>query len=353
MADAAAGIAWLYEFAIEAGTPVEQGAAGDAAMGAARAGDGQSQQPRLGDSRRSRSSWPRRAGSATRWSRRCVRPPMDHATRLRSTRPASRSRASCVAVTCEHAGGGAAGSPLSLSTASTPRKLLVQLNRPEEALAYAENVLRLETDMPYALIRKGLALIELGRAADLAALIPTLQRQAHRGPRRSERSCRWSRRRRADRRQRRRKARRARPARAAGPESHQPVHGLSPGPGLARAGTAAPTGALAALERHAEHGRVPYDFLRLSPDFKALAANERFVRALGIARAQFDDTVAVLKEADARSELPPFMRQPLTDLLRTLGIRVRGPASSDPAERVAAPVYCNAPASRLGTPTQL
>ena len=79
-------------------------------------------------------------------------------------------------------------------------------------------------------------------------------------------------------------------------------------------------GALAVLERHTQLGRIPYDFLRLSPDFKALAANPRFVRALGTARAQFDDTVGVLKEADARSELPTFMRQPLTDLLRTLGI---------------------------------
>ena len=79
-------------------------------------------------------------------------------------------------------------------------------------------------------------------------------------------------------------------------------------------------GALAALERRMEHGQVPYDFLRLSPEFKALARNERFVRSLAIARTQFDETVALLKEADARSELPPFMRQPLADLLRTLGI---------------------------------
>ena len=81
-----------------------------------------------------------------------------------------------------------------------------------------------------------------------------------------------------------------------------------------------PTGALAALEERTRQGRVPYDFLRLAPDFKALANNARFVRTLAIARAQFDDTVALLREAEARSELPPFMRQPLTDLLRMLGI---------------------------------
>ena len=79
-------------------------------------------------------------------------------------------------------------------------------------------------------------------------------------------------------------------------------------------------GALAVLERYTKLGRIPYDVLRLSPDFTPLAANERFVRALAIARAQFDDTVAALREADSRSELPPFMRQPLADLLRTVGI---------------------------------
>ena len=198
-------------------------------------------------------------------------------------------------------------------------EMLLQLNRPEESLAHAENVLRIEPDMPIALIRKGLALIELGRSADLAALIPTLQRQVAEG---------------------RTDAQRvamvidgaamiggnAAAKRAALDRLEQQALNLT-NPfmeyplvlaWLARHGRTA--GALAVLERHTERGRIPYDFLRLSPDFKALATNERFVRALGVARAQFDDTVAVLKEADARSELPPFMRQPLTDLLRTLGI---------------------------------
>ena len=87
---------------------------------------------------------------------------------------------------------------------------------------------------------------------------------------------------------------------------------------LARNGRTA--GTLTALERRIEHGQIPYDFIRLSPAFKGLATNARFVRAIATARAQFDDTVALLKEADARSELPPFMREALADLLRTLGI---------------------------------
>jgi hypothetical protein len=79
-------------------------------------------------------------------------------------------------------------------------------------------------------------------------------------------------------------------------------------------------GALAALERRTEHGRIPYDFLRLSPDFKPLAADPKFMRALATSRAQFDDSVTLLNEADARSELPAFLRQALSDLLRTLAI---------------------------------
>ena len=71
--------------------------------------------------------------------------------------------------------------PLYLYPRLNVSEMLLQLNRPEESLAHVENVLRIETDMPIALIRKGLALIELGRSADLAALIPTLQRQVAEG----------------------------------------------------------------------------------------------------------------------------------------------------------------------------
>jgi hypothetical protein len=40
-------------------------------------------------------------------------------------------------------------------------------------------------------------------------------------------------------------------------------------------------------------------------------------------RARSDDTVTLLEEADARSELPAFMRQALSDLQRTLGLSQR------------------------------
>ena len=87
---------------------------------------------------------------------------------------------------------------------------------------------------------------------------------------------------------------------------------------LARHGRSA--GARAALERRAEQGRIPYDFMRLSPHFTAWSSDPRFTRALTLARGQFEDALQVLKEAEARGELPSFLRQPLTDLLRTLGM---------------------------------
>jgi tetratricopeptide (TPR) repeat protein len=209
--------------------------------------------------------------------------------------------------------------PLYLYAPLNASELLVYLNRPEEALTYAESVLRVEPDMPVALIRKGLALIELRRPTDLAALVPTLQRHVAEG--------------RSDAQQvsvvidgaamvgENPAAKRA----ALDRLEQQALNLTNPfmdyPPILAwlvRHGRTA--GALAALERRTEHGRIPYDFLRLSPDLKALATDKRFLRALATARAQFDDTVALLREAEARSELPPFMRQPLTDLLHTLGI---------------------------------
>ena len=209
--------------------------------------------------------------------------------------------------------------PLYLYPRLNVSEMLAQLNRPEESLAHVENVLRIETDMPIALIRKGLALIELGRSADLAALIPTLQRQVAEG---------------------RTDAQRvamvidgaamiggnAAAKRAALDRLEQQALNLT-NPfmeyplvlaWLVRHGRTA--GALAVLERHTELGRIPYDVLRLSPDFKALATNERFVRRSPSRAPSSRTRSAVLKEADARSELPPFMRQPLADLLRTLGI---------------------------------
>jgi TolB-like protein/predicted Ser/Thr protein kinase len=317
MADAAAGIGWLYVFAIEAGTRVEQGLPMIRQWG---------QRALEVDNRNSR-AWALKSAAEL-----LATPSRQRDALVAALRAATYGPRDAFAVIGTGIALQALSSSLALASMQEAARLdplyrypplnasqlLVQLNRPEEALAHAENVLRLEPEMPYALIRKGLALIELGRATDVAALIPTLQRQLAEG--------------------------RADPnfvsqvthgaaligdnaaaKRAAldGLERHAPnlanpfVNYPPVLAWLVRHGRT--DAALTALERRVEQGQVPYDFLRLSPEFKAIATNQRFVRALDIARAQFDDTVAVLREADARSELPPFMRQPLADLLRTLG----------------------------------
>jgi len=317
MADAAAGMAWLYEFAIEAGSPVEQ-TLPDVRQWAQRAIDIDNRNSRawsimavaelLGTPSRPRDALVAALRGATNGPR--------DAFAINSTGMALVGISASLALVSSQEAGRL--DPLYLYPPINASETLVCLNRPEEALSYAENVLSLEPDMPAALMRKALALIELGRTTDLAALLPTLERQAAEG--------------RADpafvsmirdgttllgtdvSAKRDALDRLERQAINPGPfGDYAPIHAW-----LVRHGR--PTGALAALEERTRQGRVPYDFLRLAPDFKALANNARFVRTLAIARAQFDDSVALLREADARSELPPFMRQPLTDLLRMLGI---------------------------------
>jgi TolB-like protein/predicted Ser/Thr protein kinase len=318
MADAAAGIAWLHEFAIEAGKPVEQ------------------ELPLM-------QQWAQRAlemdaRNSRAWSVKAVvellaTPSRAHASLVAGLRAATYGPRDAFPVNVAGVAlqGFATGlclasmqeavrlDPLYLYPGINASEMLLLLNRAEESLAHVENVLRIEPDMPQALIRKGFALIELGRSADLAALIPTLQRQVTEG--------------RADAPQvamvvdggatigSNAAAKRA----ALDRLEQQALNLTNPFMDyplalrwLARHGRTA--GALAVLERHTQRGRIPYDFLRVSPDFKALSTNERFVRALAVARAQFDDTVALLRNADARSELPAFMREPLADLLRRLEI---------------------------------
>jgi hypothetical protein len=217
--------------------------------------------------------------------------------------------------------------PLYLYPPLNAAESLIYLNRPEEALAYAENVLRLEPDMPAALMRKALTLFELGRAAELAEVVPILERQASEGRADPEyvSLVRDSATLLTD-----------DPAAKRAALDRLERQALNPGPWaeyppvqawLIRYGR--PDSALKAIEERTRRGRVPYDFLRLSPDFKAFATNDRYLRALARARAQFDDTVALLREAEGRSELPAFMHQPLNDLLRTLGISSGQRASRD------------------------
>ena len=312
LADAAACIAWLYEFAIEAGSPVEQ---------------------LLPEVRR----WGQRAididdRNSRAWSVMAVTELIGTPSRPRDAlvyalRGAARGPRDAFAVNGMAIAFWSVSASLTLASAEEASRLdplylypglnaaesLIQLNRPEESLAYVERVLRLEPQMPGALMRKALALFELGRAAELAEIVPIVQRQGSEG--------------RADpeyvslvRDSAVLLTGEAAAKRAALDRLERQA--LNPGPWaeyppvqawLVRYGR--PDAALTAIEARTQRGRVPYDFLRLSPEFKAFATNDRFRRALAVARGQFDGAVALLTEAEGRSELPPFLQQPLAALL--------------------------------------
>jgi serine/threonine protein kinase len=318
LADAAACIAWLYEFAIEAGSPV-QDLLPEVRRWGLRAIDI--------DDRNSR-AWAVMAVTELIGTPSRPRDALVYALRgaARGPRDAFAVNGLGIALWGISASLSLASSeeaarldPLYLYPPLNAAESLVYLNRPEEALAYAEKVLRLEPNMPGALMRKALTLFELGRAAELAEVVPIVQRQASEGRADPEyvSLVRDSATLLSDDGAAKRAAldRLERQAKSPGPwAEYPPVQAW-----LVRNGR--PEAALRAIEERTRRGRMPYDFLRLSPDFRAFAANERYLKALAIARGQFEDTVALLREAEGRSELPAFMHQPLNDLLRTLDVR--------------------------------
>ena len=151
MVDAAAGIAWLYEFAIEAGTPVGQALPEMRKWG---------QRALEMDNRNSR-AWALKTATEL-----LATPSRQRDALVAALRAATYGPRDAFAVTGIGIALQSLSSSLSLASMQEAARLdplyrypplnasqlLVQLNRPEEALAYAENVLRLEPDMPYGLI---------------------------------------------------------------------------------------------------------------------------------------------------------------------------------------------------------
>ena len=232
MADAAACIAWLHEFAIEAGSPVDQ-MLPEVRRWGQRAIDI--------DDRNSR-AWaviavteligtPARPRDALVYAlRAATRGPRD-AFAVNVVGIALWGIASSLSLAASEEA--ARLDPLYLYPPLNASELLVYLNRPKEALAYADKVLQLEPEMPAGLIRKALALFELGRAEELSELVPIIQRQALQGRadpgvRLDDQGCQHAARRKCA-----RPARCARSTRAAGAESRS-MGGIPSGPRVAR-----------------------------------------------------------------------------------------------------------------------
>ena len=315
MADAAAGIAWLHEFAIEAGSPVDT---------------------MLPEVRR----WAQRAVSI---DDRCSRawavlafaelistPPRPRDALVFGLRAATHDPRDAFAA--NGVGIGLMGGSSTLAFAAMqqaaridPLYLYPPLNN-SELLVYMGKITR-----PWPRrtpccdwsqtcqtgLRKALTLMDLGRSGEASALVPRCRNSpredgptpsccAHQGWCRVAQGDEAAKRAALDRLERQ--------AKNPGTFAEYPRVYVW----LVRHGRTAE--ALRAMEQRARAGRVPYDFLHRTPDFKALAKNEHYVRALAISRAQFEETVSVLKEAEARGEMPPYVRQPLADLLNKLGM---------------------------------
>ena len=241
MADAAAGIAWLHVFAIEASTPVEQGLPLMRQWGQPR-WRWTSATAARGRSRRSSEflATPSRQRDALVAALRGATYGPRDAFAVNVVGVALRGNASslCLASMQE----AARLDPLYLypppqhvgNAASTQSSGGIPGPRRERAAHRAGHADR--ADQEGAGPGRAWPFGRPGRAHPDAAA------PGRRGPQRRAAGGDGDRGRRDNRKQRRRKARRARPARAAGPESLQPIHGVSAGPRLARDDTAAPPG---------------------------------------------------------------------------------------------------------------
>jgi tetratricopeptide (TPR) repeat protein len=209
--------------------------------------------------------------------------------------------------------------PLYLYPPLNAAELLVYLGRADEALERVDGVLRIEPGMPLALARKALVLIDMGRARDAAALVGPLNQLVSEG--RVEpvivsmiedgvtlgQGAPEDKRRALD--------RLVRVNLDAGFYNEYPPVYLW----LITHGRVDDT--LATLEARARASRVPYDFLRLRPEFAAVAGDPRFQRILDLSRGHFESLLAALERARGRGEFPPFLERPLADLRRKLGLR--------------------------------
>jgi tetratricopeptide (TPR) repeat protein len=199
--------------------------------------------------------------------------------------------------------------PLYLYPAINVAGMLGGLGRAEEALPLIEEVLRLEPGMPLAVAHKALFLIELGRTQEAAEMVKQVealiaQDRLQSGfqllrdgltldsPAALDRLVQWAR----------------DPSLST---DYLGVHRWLIQHGRTR-------DVVEILDRRTREGSIPYDYLRLAPWLEPLRAEPRFQPILKRAHGQFEDMLAVMDEARARGEVPPYLEKPLADLRRQM-----------------------------------
>jgi tetratricopeptide (TPR) repeat protein/predicted Ser/Thr protein kinase len=207
--------------------------------------------------------------------------------------------------------------PLYLYPPLNTTEILSNLDRPAEGVQQADEVLRVEPDMPIALAEKLLALIQLGRVQEGEELARRLQPMVAQGRmdatmfeelrdgltliggnsretkpalRRLERNWAWD------------------VAREPFSDFYAVLTWL-----VRYGGTQL---AVEATTRRLANGRpLPYDFVEITPGLEPLRSDTRAAKIVAESKAQFEQLVSILEEARSRGELPQYLEKPLNDLL--------------------------------------
>lgn len=213
--------------------------------------------------------------------------------------------------------------PLYLYSQMSIADSLYTLQRYSEALPFADEMLRIEPDMPYGLLEKGLILIGLHRLQEAARLLKKSKQQLLQGKidpvlyqinetglliEQNDSTATES----LD-----NLMKIVEDPQARGGSVRDICLGLAPV--LVKNGNK--EAALKILIRASDSSNSPaYDWLLLHSDLAPLREDPSFQKVLSRARIQFEQMLSVLQQARSRGEFPKYLEKPLADLLKQLNI---------------------------------